>query len=147
MTRKYAEGTSVPMTRSREEIEKRLRAQGATSFGYADEGKREGLYFVIEKRHVRIEISKPYKKRWDGAPTNEIDDAEHRRRWRAMLLIVKAKLEAVASGISTIEREFLADIVMPDGSTVGAWLQPQIADVYANGKMPRLLSAPREVEP
>ena len=38
-----------------------------------------------------------------------------RQRWRALLLIIRAKLEAVASGITTLENEFLANIVLPDG--------------------------------
>ena len=55
------------------------------------------------------------------------------------MLIVKAKLEAIEAGISTIEREFLADVVMPNNQTVGQWLAPQIEQVYLSGKMPPLL--------
>lgn len=45
-------------------------------------------------------------------------------------MIIKAKLEAVESGISTIEREFLYEIVLPDGSTVGDWVIPQVECAY-----------------
>jgi hypothetical protein len=62
-----------------------------------------------------------------------------RQRWRALLLIVKAKLEAVTAGISTVEREFLPDVVLPNGATVGEWVGPQIATVYARHEMPALL--------
>jgi len=62
-----------------------------------------------------------------------------RASWRALLLIVKAKLEAVAARISTIEREFLADVVLPDRSTVGEWVRPQLAQVYERADMPALL--------
>lgn len=41
-----------------------------------------------------------------------------RQRWRALALVIKAKLEAVASGITEFEQEFLAHIVLPDGRTV-----------------------------
>ncbi len=34
-------------------------------------------------------------------------------------MIIRAKLETVEAGISTIEEQFLADIVAPHGSTVG----------------------------
>ena len=53
--------------------------------------------------------------------------------------MIKAKLEAVASDISTFESEFLAHIVLPNNKTVADTLLPQIADAYKNGKMPPLL--------
>jgi hypothetical protein len=65
--------------------------------------------------------------------------AEERRRWRAMLLVIKAKLEIVATGSSSFEREFLADILLPDGSTVGDVAVKQIADSYKTGGMPKSL--------
>ena len=58
------------------------------------------------------------------------------QRWRALLLIIRAKLEAVESGITTPESEFLANIVLPDGGTVGQWLVPLVDEAYATGKMP-----------
>lgn len=59
--------------------------------------------------------------------------------WRRLVLVVKAKLDLVADGGSTIEREFLADILLPDGRTVHQALGPQLADSYSNGHMPPLL--------
>ena len=59
-----------------------------------------------------------------------------RKRWRALLLIIRAKLEAVESGITTLESEFLANIVLPDGGTVGQWLAPQIDAAYATVRLP-----------
>lgn len=53
---------------------------------------------------------------------------------------MKAKLEAVAAGISTIEQEFLAWVVMPDGSTVGELAIPAIAESYRTGRTPNLLA-------
>ncbi|MFI4881401.1 MAG: hypothetical protein ACIAQU_02325 [Phycisphaerales bacterium JB064] len=41
-----------------------------------------------------------------------------RSKWRALYLVMKAKLVAVDEGISTIEREFLPDVVTEDGTTV-----------------------------
>src|SRR5690606_38687520 len=51
---------------------------------------------------------------------------EVRRRWRSLLLVVKAKLTAVADGISTLEREFLADMVTADGRTVEQVVRPHL---------------------
>jgi len=62
-----------------------------------------------------------------------------KQRWRALALVIKAKLEAVESGITEFEDEFMAHIVLPDGTTMGAWARPQIAQAYDSGKMPPLL--------
>lgn len=51
----------------------------------------------------------------------------------------KAKLEAVEAGISTVEREFFYDIVLPDGRTAGEWMAPQIKEAYQTGQMPVML--------
>lgn len=62
-----------------------------------------------------------------------------RQRWRALNLAVKAKLEAVSSGIASFEEEFLAHIVLPNGKTVGNLLVPQLGRAYLENKMPPLL--------
>jgi hypothetical protein len=51
--------------------------------------------------------------------------------------VIKAKLEVVESGISVLDEEFLAQIVLPDGSTAGDFLVPQIERAYESGEMPR----------
>ena len=65
-----------------------------------------------------------------------------RQRWRALALVIKAKLEAVETGITSFEEEFLAHIVLPSGQTVGAWMVPQVEKAYVNGAMPPMLPAP-----
>lgn len=47
------------------------------------------------------------------------------------------------SGITTLESEFLANLVLPDGGTVGDWLAPQIEEAYATGRMPPMLAEGR----
>ena len=63
-----------------------------------------------------------------------------RSRWRALYLVVKAKLEAVSSGIVSMEDEFLAQTVMNDGETVwmaGA-MMPMIYFLLLGGWSPWL---------
>ncbi len=48
---------------------------------------------------------------------------------------------AVTAGISTNETEFLANIVLPDNTTAGEWMIPQIDQAYRTGEMPPLLLA------
>ena len=61
-----------------------------------------------------------------------------RSRWRSLLLAIKAKLEAVECGISTVEIEFMPFIVLHDGSTVHQRLLPVLQD-QANRNAPLML--------
>ncbi len=147
----YAKNTSVPVDRSRAEIEKLLKAHGATAFAYAEDRGRFRLAFRIAERSVQMELPMPTMREFARTPTgktrtssgvSEHFNREVRRRWRALLLVIKAKLEAVATGISTIEREFLADVLLPDGRTFGAWYEGQCSALDV-GEMPPLLGGPQ----
>ena len=67
-----------------------------------------------------------------------------RQKWRALLLVIKAKLEAIDAGITTLDDEFLAGVMLPSGETVGEWAGPQIQRVYETGQMPPLLPGPKD---
>jgi hypothetical protein len=79
------------------------------------------------------------KDREEGAAYKAWEQAG-RQRWRALNLVVKAKLEAVDSEITTFAEEFLAHILLPTGETVGDYTLPQLEQVRMGGKkMPKLL--------
>jgi hypothetical protein len=124
---RYAAKTTVPVARSRDEIERTLTRYGASAFGYGWDGTRTVVSFRVNDRFVRLSIDE------SGS------DQHQRQQWRALLLVIKAKLEAVASGITTFEEEFLAHVVLPDNRTVGEWLAPQLDQAYEDGGMPKLL--------
>jgi hypothetical protein len=63
-------------------------------------------------------------------------DQAIRQRYRALALVVKAKLEAIEAGITAFEDEFGSFISLPSGETVGEWLRPQLAHAVATGTMP-----------
>lgn len=162
----YASGTTVTVDRSRAEIENLLRRYGADQFVSGWEaGKRALIGFRAHSRQVRFELTMPDPKdaifhsrrgphrRWNRASGGYVTvgasgdryEKEVRRRWRALALVVKAKLEAVATGITTFETEFMAHIVMPDGRTVGEHIVPKIEAAYAKGAMVPLLPAGKEL--
>lgn len=64
---------------------------------------------------------------------------EDRRLWRCLLLLVKGNLEAVESGIVTLQEVFLPFTVLADGRTMGEVAIPQIAKYNEKGQMPPLL--------
>jgi len=136
----YAEGTSVPVERSMAELRALVQKHGADGFGCAEEKSppRAMIMFRIGGAAVRLVIMFPTERDHEvnRTPTGRARSressqvaalAERRRRWRALVLVTKAKLEAIASGISTLEREFLADLVLPNGRVVHEELAPRLA--------------------
>lgn len=128
--KRYAEGTTVPAEKTRTEIEKLLRANGATQFASYWDSTREILEAMLGGRRLRFSVplisfadakKKPGRPAWDSrtdAQANAYVEAERRRRWRVLLLQLKGKLEAIATGDAMFDREFLGDIVTANGSTV-----------------------------
>lgn len=151
---RYAERTEVPSARSRDEIERTLERYGATAFAYGWDNGTATIMFEIGTprgtRRVRFRLPMPDRRgreftktptgraRPDSAARAEYDRAV-RQRWRALALVIKAKLEAVAAQVSTIEEEFLAHVLLPSGATVGEWAAPQLEAAYGRGEMPALL--------
>lgn len=145
--RAYAAETSVSVEKSRVEIEQILRRYEANAFGYSIDGRRATIAFRIAGRHVRFLLSLPDREddafwvymqgrvRFRRAPAEGEKRWEQacRQKWRALALVIKAKLEAVSAGITTIEDEFLAHTVLSDGRTVSEEIQPRIAEHYRVG--------------
>lgn len=69
-----------------------------------------------------------------------------RQSWRALALVIKAKLEAVEAGISTVDDEFLAHVLLPNGATVGETLGPELDAAAVEGRMPSLIPGLRSLE-
>lgn len=157
-TRKYAEDTQVSADRSEAEIRSTLRRYGAEQFLSGWNGDVAFIAFRLQSRFVRFELRMPDRQHRDFTltPTGrtrtpqaaaEAWEQECRRRWRALALVIKAKLEAVDTGIVSFEREFLAHIILPNQQTVGEWMEPQLQQAYTDGEMPALLPGMREALP
>ena len=148
---RYANETIVTAERSRMEIETTLKRYKASHFGYATGPSGARVMFVLEDRHIRFSLPLPdqWTKEFTHTPQRDTlrTDAARvaaweqacRQRWRALALVIKAKLEAVDTGITTVEDEFLAHTVLPDGTTMGEWAKPQIDRAYQLGHMPENL--------
>jgi len=134
--RRYAEGTSVSVASTREELERLVRTHGASGFASSWDRDRYTIMFELRGRRVRFDVQAPSAKEYREQKKWE---AEERRRWRALLLILKAKLELVSSGDTDFEAEFLANLVIAGGQTVGSRLLPTLTEVLDTGKMPLML--------
>jgi hypothetical protein len=153
----YAKDTEVSVAKSRAEIEGLIIRYGATSTAFMNGPGRAMIAFEAKGRRILFELPLPdqNEKRFTHAAANKtslkLRSAEGamaaweqacRQRWRALALVIKAKLEAVETGISQFEDEFMANIVMPDGQTVSQHVRPKIAQAYETGNMTPLLPAP-----
>lgn len=157
---RYAEKTTVPVERSRNEIEQTLRRYGADQFAYGwdqQEGREYAMIgFQMHSRKIRFRLPLPSRddpiitmtptriRRSQSAADRAYAQAV-RQRWRALLLVIKAKLEAVEAGIVTFEDEFLAHTLLPDGRTVGESVHPVIEHAYQTGQVPALLPGVRQL--
>jgi len=148
MIGKYARNTTVPVEKSKAEIEKELVRYGAEGFSSGWCGDSARIEFVVGNRRVRMDMCLPKRSDFnltDKGRTRRQDlvgkawEQGCRSIWRDLKLIIKAKLEAVEAGISTIDREFMPDVVLPDGKTVGEHIVPRIEEAYHGGKIAGLL--------
>ena len=145
----FAKGTQVSAEKSRAEIERILERYGATGFFYAAESGRVAIGFRAHERFVRFTLPLPmieafkrrpgsYRERSKSEQQAAYDQAI-RQKWRCLVLAIKAKLEVVQSGIASFEDEFLANIMTPDGQTVGDHVRPRIEEAYRTGASMPLL--------
>ena len=147
MSTTYAADTSVPASRSREEVARLLVRYGVSDFATGVVGDDAVVAFVMRQRHVKITVPmtrreefKDYRARNGRVVSGEREyEQATRSRWRSLVLILKAKLEAVASGVVTFEQEFGMHLVLPDGRTVAEHVVPEIRWAYENNQAPPML--------
>jgi len=148
----YAQDTSVSVEKSKAEIERTLTRYGADGFqtGWHKRQGKAMVAFEFDGRHVRFFVTVPdqsderFMLTKAGRTRSTVQslkawEQEQRQRWRALNLVVKAKMEAIDCGIETFEEAFLAHLVLPDGSTVAEHLIPKIITAIKRNKTPRLL--------
>lgn len=134
----YAKYTTVSPEKSKFEIENILKKYGATSFASGWSGASATIAFEAKGRRVKFVLPLPDPKKFYSQEKRE---QAIRQKWRCLALAIKAKLEVVESGIATFEEEFMAHVVLPNGNTVGKWMEPQIKTAYESGQMPLLLGS------
>lgn len=128
----YASRTKVPVDKSRMEIERLVKKYGAKGFASAWQEQAARVEFLCQNRHVRLTVS-----------TLNKTAVQEREQWRALLLLVKAKLVAVDAKIATFEEAFFADIVLPDtGKTVWETAREPLRLAYEQNKSVALLGGP-----
>lgn len=126
--------TEVTVIKSQNDIQQLLLEYGAEGIQwivFRDDLPR--LAFIIEaningtRKKVGVQIDAPIIR-----PKNSPQGINYKQSMRVMYWYVKSKLEAVAYGVKTFEKEFLDDIVyrLPDGREVkvGDLILKQVAE-------------------
>lgn len=127
---KYAEGTEVPIGRTRDEIERTLSRFGSTAQAWLRDDLK-GVVTVAFKRagHTyRFTVPSPPLSAFMKTPSGRwtrtepqaaaARDAEVRRRFRSLANYVKAVLDATESGIIKADEALLPYLLLPEGDTV-----------------------------
>ena len=129
-TKRYAEGTTVPVSKSRMDMQGLLDSNGCTAFGFEKIEGGDALYFKLGGRSYRIVIRKPtaeeqrahnqkrYRQWYNRVLADDIE-AEYRRRWRANLMLLKTKLEFFdEDDPGEMSRELMPWLVLESGQTL-----------------------------
>lgn len=129
MTR-YAEGTTVTVESSRGEITGILAKHGVLEMGWQTGPDGDRLLFKLHGRSYLFDIKKPLRSEVASLYPNARDldakmAAEWRRRWRAHVLLIKAKLEFASGGDVTVAQEFMPYLLVPGGGTLSEWLESE----------------------
>ena len=98
------------------------------------------IQFTLAERQIRFRL--PLQTRYDG-PTKsgngraingaKVLEQRNRQRGRALLLVIKAKIESIESGIETVEQAFLANVVTVGNRTVHERIAKSLAEEYRTG--------------
>jgi hypothetical protein len=156
----YAAGTTVPVTKSEAELKALLRKHGAERLmtAHDDSSGQAFVAFELGGRQMKLEVTVPTLdsyaenanvdpprgwKGWTPGQRKEWcrkqQETVERERWRLLVLCTKAKLELIATGMTTLEKEFLANIMLAGGRTLYQQLAPGLNELYLSGKVPPLL--------
>lgn len=145
----FATRTTVPVEQSIAELTETLRHVRASDVVAGWSAGGAILAFRLNGRAVRINVPMPPESAFeltDGGRRRSPLQAERareqvqRQRWRALSLIVRAKLEAIELGAATLEEEFLSGLVLPGGQTVGQQIGAGLMHALSSGtELPPLL--------
>ena len=144
--RRYAEGTRVEVQSSRGEITGILAKHGVERMGWTSEPAGDSLVFDLHGGTYRLTMTKPTAESLrarDGHEYTYPDNVdwkakaaqEWRRVWRANVLLLKAKLEFIDGGDTTIDRELLPYRVLKGGQT--------LEELIGAGGLPLLMAGDR----
>lgn len=129
----------------KEQIELTLLQNGCKEFFYGWRDEQAQVQFVINGKRYRISLKMPSKKSYERTPTGKLRSNDtaikewqsaQRDIWTSLLNIIRTNFDFVRMGASTIEKQFLAFIVLPDGQLAGDYAENMINEAYQDSMLP-----------
>ena len=135
---RYAKNTKVSINKTKIDIQRLLENWGIQEFFFGTSPRGGGIGFKYEGRVYKRNVTMP-EKTWDIS--NNKYEQLNRQRWRILYMSLKMKLEEVDDGGVSFEDQFLAQMCLPDGSTVGDFMKlPGNVAKLEKTEMPKLLT-------
>ena len=128
---RYASRTQVDPGRSRDELERILERVGADSIATMRDASAAAVAFRMNGRNYVLRLPYPNGNRMTEAQRQQ----GIRSQWRAIVLLLKAKLVAIQSGVTTAESEFLAHAMLPTGQTLIEHLNDNPEELTTTGRL------------
>jgi hypothetical protein len=133
----YAKGTSVSVSSSQQEIGRVLTRYEIDTYRFGQEPGWAVLEFFMAGFPVRIGVPIPpaptEDKVYNGRTGRWVQtrpkwEQDVKERWRGLVLLLKANLEAVEMGLVSVEQAFMPFLVLKDGRTLGDVALPTIRE-------------------
>ena len=135
---RYAKNTTVPVARSKQKIEELLESYGIEESFLGRSPRGDGIGFKYNGKVYKMSV--PLPKRDDFNTENQYQQAI-RQRWRILYMSMKMKFEEIEAGVISFEDQFLAQMSLPDGTTVADFMKlPENRERPEKTKMPKLLT-------
>ena len=114
-----------------------MEAFGITEYFTGRSPRGDGIGFKYQGRVYKRNVPLPDR---DNKTEKQYEQAI-RQRWRILYMSIKMKLEEIEAGVISFEDQFLAQMSLPDGSTVGEFMRlPENITQLKKTQMPRLLT-------
>lgn len=131
----YAKGTEVNVSGSQQEVGRIFSRYDVETYAFGAAPGQATVEFVLAGRPVRVVVplpKRPESPTFTNPNTGRENDAIKpweqavRERWRCLVLLLKANLEAVELGLLDVEQAFMPYLVTKDGRTLGEIVLPDV---------------------
>jgi hypothetical protein len=141
---RYAEGTTVAVEASQAELVRILRKHGVERQAWAHGPEGAALQFEAAGRRYQMRIERPDPNQYPehrggnqaGRSQWTMREREWMRRWRAIVLLLKAKLEFADGETTTLERELLPYLLLPGERNLAEFMEDGGYEEVERGGMP-----------
>jgi len=135
---RYAKNTSVPVARSKQKIEELLTSYGIEESFLGRSPRGDGIGWKYKGKVYKKNVPMPSK----DDKTEKQYEQEVRQRWRILYMSMKMKFEEIDADVISFEDQFLAQMSLPDGSTVADFMKlPENIQRLEKTKMPKFLTS------